>query len=89
MDDNFILLDSDVLLKKDCSELFDVNNLYIGTIHIQPNKLKRVAPYMCYINVHMCKEYNVSFFDERYMHGLAGGKTDMYDTGGGFYINAN
>lgn len=89
--ENFILLDSDVLLKKDISELFDSNVIYIGEVVNQPNSLiKRVLPFICYINVEMCKENGVHYFDDKFMHGLwavAGG--DRYDTGAGFFIHAD
>ena len=86
IDDNFILLDSDVLLKKDISDLFDDEVIYAGEIETQPNGKKRIFPFLCYINVRMCKEHNIHYFNERYMHGL-GGSADAYDTGGGFYMN--
>lgn len=86
IDENFILLDSDVLLKKDISELFDDNFIYAGEIETQPNGKKRVFPFLCYLNVHMLKDNNIHYFDERYMHGL-GGSADAYDSGGGLYIN--
>ena len=88
MNSNFILLDSDVLLKRDVSELFDNNYVYISEILTQGNKRKRVAPFLCFINVQMCKQNNIKYFDERYMHGLSNGTCDMYDTGGAFYINS-
>lgn len=86
-DDNFILLDSDVILTKDVSELFDNDYIYVSEVLTQGNGLKRVAPYLCYINVYKCKQNNVKYFDERYMHGLDATSSDKYDTGGAFYIN--
>lgn len=88
IDSNFILLDSDVLLKCDVSELFDDDYVYVSEVLTQGNGIKRVAPFICYINVQMCKYNNINYFDERYMHGLSNGKCDMYDTGGAFYINS-
>ena len=91
IDDNFILLDSDVLLKKDISDLFDDSHIYIAETSLQPcSAINRVLPYMCYINVKMCKENGIHYFDDDYMHGLR--KTieaDRYDTGAGFYLAAS
>ena len=91
IEDNFILLDSDILIKKDISHLFNDNYIYIA--EIQKNKLygvNRVLPYICFINNKKCKEEGIHFFDEKYMYGLGLDKTsEKYDTGGAFYINAS
>ena len=90
IDDNFILLDSDVLLKKDISELFDEESIFIGEIAPQPNSTKRLLPFICYINVNMCKEHDIHYFDDNYMHGLnKTGQADRYDTGAGFFLKAS
>ena len=91
--DNFILLDSDVLLKKDLSDLFSENEIFVGEIENQPSSaIKRVLPFMCYINYNMCKKYGISYFNEDYMHGLYNNSivktADLYDTGAGFYLFA-
>lgn len=88
-DENFILLDSDVLLKKDISELFDNSYVYVAEELTQENGIKRVSPHLCFINVELCKKNNIHYFDDRYMHGLhVTSMSDNYDTGAGFLINA-
>jgi len=88
-DENFILLDSDVLLRKDISELFNDSYIYIAEELTQPNGKKRVSPHLCFINVNLCKEHNIHYFDDRYMHGLCVSRgADEYDTGGAFLLNA-
>lgn len=86
----FVLLDSDVLIHRDFSELYDDKAIYSSEITIQPNSsIKRVLPFICFINSTLCLNNNVKYFDENYMHGLY--KTplaDRYDTGSGFYLNA-
>ena len=86
----FVLFDSDVLVKKDFSPLFDEVVCYKGEVINQPgtnNKVKRVLPFVCFINTPMCKEKNIHYFDENYMHGLRyKGNSDNYDTGGALYI---
>jgi len=88
---NFLLIDSDVLIKKDISDLFDDNYIYCAEIKAQPNStIKRVLPYLCFINVEKCNEKNVKYFNEKKMHGLnciPGG--DGYDTGASFYLNTS
>jgi len=93
INDNFILLDSDVLLKRDCSNLFDENVIYAGEVITQQmSTVKRVLPFITFINVKMCKEKDVHYFNENYMHGLVCNKinkyADRYDTGGAFFLEA-
>ena len=90
VNENFILLDSDVLLKKDISELFDNSFIFSGEIINQPRStIKRVLPFICFINVDMCKRKGVHYFDDNYMHGLCNNvinkRADSFDTGAGFY----
>ena len=94
LDDDFVLLDSDVLVKKDLNLLVDKSCIFVGDVITQPSSvIKRVLPFVCYINVNMCKQNNIHYFYEDYMHGLC--KTDInkdgdkYDTGGGFFMNAS
>jgi GR25 family glycosyltransferase involved in LPS biosynthesis len=86
----FVLLDSDVLIKNDFSSLFDDTVCYKGEVINQPgtnNRVKRVLPFICFINTPKCKEKHIHYFDENYMHGLAVGLTgDRYDTGGALYL---
>ena len=94
IDDNFVLLDSDVIVKKDLNGLVDDECIFVGDVMEQPltRGIKRLLPFVCYINVRMCKEKGVRYFDDNYMHGLYNIQnnpdSDKYDTGGGFYINA-
>ena len=88
----FVLLDSDVLLKQDCSDLFDDSKIYCGEVITQPNSdVKRILPFITFINVKMCNEHDIHYFDDNYMHGLCNNKVnkyaDRYDTGASFYIN--
>ena len=89
--ENFILLDSDILFKRDVSHLFINDIIYCGETITQPKStVKRVLPFLCFINTKMCLENGVHYFDERYMHGLCyNGIGDRYDTGGAFYLNAS
>jgi len=82
IDDGFILLDSDVLLKKDISEIVDNNYYAVGDVKCY--KVERLLPWICYINVKKCKENDIHYFDERRIYGLS--NSDLfYDTGRSFY----
>jgi GR25 family glycosyltransferase involved in LPS biosynthesis len=84
----FVLLDSDVLIKKDFSPLYDEIVCYKGEVIYQPNsKVKRVLPFICFINTPLCNKNGVHYFDENYMHGLhVGSIGDRYDTGAALYL---
>lgn len=86
----FVLFDSDVLVKKDFTPLFDDVVCYKGEIISQPgtnNRIKRVLPFICFINTPMCLKNGIHYFDENYMHGLRfKGTSDSYDTGAAIYI---
>ena len=90
INDNFILLDSDVLLKRDISNLIINDAVYTGEVITQPaSTVKRVLPFICFINTNLCKEKGIHYFDANYMHGLyVKPGSDRYDTGGGFYMNS-
>lgn len=90
INENFILLDSDILLKKDPSPLFDENYIYCGEVITQPKStIKRLLPFMCFINTKMCIKNNIHYFNEKKMHGLWDTmEGDRYDTGGAFYIDS-
>jgi hypothetical protein len=88
--DGFILLDSDVLLKRDLSELADPSvawcagvqyGMTFGSGRFRP----RALPFVCWINVPMCRAAGVRYFDESRSWKLAPGM--FYDTGASFYLD--
>lgn len=91
INDNFILMDSDILLKRNILDICDDKVMCSGEVVKQNNKIiDKLAPYLCYINVRMCKEYNIRYFNDNYMFGLhktnKNPKCDYYDTGAWFYL---
>ena len=89
INDNFILLDSDVLIKKDISCLFDDKYIFCGQLETNNKNISRLTPYLCFINIKKCKEHGVRYFDKERMHGLVTGSGNWYDTGASFYYHAN
>ena len=90
LDENFILLDSDILLKKDISDMFSDEDIFVGMTEFWKAKIgvakqirERAIPYMCFINVNKCKEYDIKYFDDKRMYGLSS-NGDNYDTGTSF-----
>ena len=93
IDGNFILLDSDVLLKRDISELWDESQIFVGEIqethpgHCQATA-SRALPFVCFINNKMCKANGIHYFDPGHMMQLYP-ETDprgkLFDTGAAFY----
>lgn len=87
----FVLMDSDILLKRDISNLFMDDCVYVGQEITQPmSTINRLLPFVLFINTDKCKEKNIHFFDDERMHGLyktAAG--DRYDTGASFWLDAH
>ena len=87
---NFLLLDSDVLVKQDLSNFIDDSKVFVGSIEKWKAKAAkedakyRAIPYLLYINVDNCREHGIHFFNERYMYGLSE-EGNLYDTGTYFY----
>lgn len=88
-DKPFLLMDSDVLIRKDVTTLFDSRYAYVGEAKIHKSRFgscMRVLPYLCYINVPLIKHQGVSFFNPNKMFALAHTRSDAaYDTGCWFY----
>ena len=91
--EGFLLMDSDVLIKKDIAFMFQENQCVVG--HIQSAEkarnragINRLVPMLCYINVPMCKKCGISYFDpERswMMHSDdINDRRNWYDTGASF-----
>lgn len=87
-DDNFIMIDSDALVKKDISELYDDKYMYVGEeIEKVAFWKPRVVPYILFINNRMCKEKGVHFFDENRCTQVK--RKVYYDTGASFLEDAS
>lgn len=85
--DGFILLDSDVLLKKDISSLYDDSYMAVGKVTSDNHYIviPRLSPFCCYINVKKCKKHDICYFNSSYMWKLTKRNPDrFYDTGAWF-----
>jgi hypothetical protein len=83
--DNFVLLDSDILLKCDISGFFKNDKIYVGKTARNGSFVERVVPFICFINVKMCNDNNISYFNGDYMHQLSI-KNNSFDTGAYFFF---
>lgn len=86
--DGFILMDSDILLKKDISYLWDESFAASGRIIWYKGRVPykdRLQPYVCYLNVPMLKKAGIKFYTPERCWGLMPGGTsnpnNLYDTG--------
>ena len=93
-EDGFILMDSDILLKRDISGIIKEDKIFVGDTEswkaaktvdnrTVPQKI-RALPYLCYINTKKCKELGIKYFNDKCMFGLSA-KGDSYDTGAYFF----
>jgi hypothetical protein len=86
--DGFILMDSDILPKKDISYLWDESFAASGRIIWYKGRAPyqdRLQPYVCYLNVPMLKKAGIKFYTPERCWGLMPGGTsnpnNLYDTG--------
>ena len=86
-EEGFVLLDSDVLIKKDITSLFDSSVAWVGQPHRttkHPVKIPRLYPFCCFINTKLCREHSIRYFDREHMWQLSEGTGSWYDTGAWF-----
>lgn len=88
INDNVVLMDSDVLIKRDISEIYDKDCIYVGGYEHNKWHDKRLMPFLCFINVNMCKQYGIKYFDDKRIVGLTI-DGEKYDTGCSFYVDSN
>ena len=92
-DFDFLLMDSDVLIREGVEFMFMQDQCCCG--HIQtwqkagnPGHKDRLVPLVCYINAPMCKKCGVRYFDPNHSFALLKGSTgnpeNWYDTGSSF-----
>ena len=82
----FILMDSDVLIRRDVAPFWDKTQAFVGDVKPHRSAFKitidRVLPFLCFINVPMIKKEGVSYFNFPKMWALTTRRPDQaYDTG--------
>lgn len=91
--DGFLLLDSDVLIKQDLDFMFQEDQCAVGHLqNPQPGNMfdiPRLVPMVCWINVPMCKECGLTYFDPERCWMIHSPRMDdrnnWYDTGASFF----
>lgn len=86
INEDFILLDSDVLIKKNLSEIINKNYICSCDI-IKTSRPERIAPFIVYFNIKRIKDEKLCFFDNKRMCGLSSLNNSsyvIYDTGASF-----
>lgn len=86
--DGFVLMDSDVLVRKDFSSFFDESVACVGTVEYKPkyrNNSQRFYPMLLWLNVPMLREKGIRFFHEGYVFKMSNKGIPYYDTGGSLY----
>jgi len=82
--EGFVIMDSDALVKRDISCFFDESVAFVGeTGRAEEKHMMRALPYLCWINVPMCRSNGVLYFDEKRSWKLRP-KEKLYDTGASF-----
>lgn len=89
----FVLLDSDTLIKRDLSDLFDLSNAVCAAY--EPSKDKwwssRFIPFCMFLNTPMLIQNGIHFFDEERCCGLYERMSmqDGFDTGASLFWDVN
>jgi hypothetical protein len=86
--DGFVLLDSDILIKRPIDFLWNEKYAAVGAVQRhQPNykvEINRLLPMMCYLNVPLLTKHGAKYFDPQRTFGLLPGELNRgnwYDTG--------
>ena len=89
--DGFLLMDSDILIKQNVDHLFMPERVAVGHVQEpQPGNrygIGRLVPMLCYINVPMCRQLGIRYYDPERCWMLYKGMADRrnwYDTGASF-----
>ena len=90
--EGFVLMDSDILVKDDISGFFDQDVLFVGKKRDgngdNHNRNPRLLPFLCWINVPMCRAAGIKYFDPSRSWKLhQGGPDTWYDTGSSFFLD--
>jgi len=88
--DGFLLLDSDILLKRDISELADPSQAWVGMIQRKPEywfQAVRLLPFLLWVNVPMLRVRGIRFFHEGMVYKMSYTGVPFYDTGGSLLVD--
>lgn len=84
----FILMDSDVLVKRDISALWNTDMVYSGQRaphHSRFGDVDRVLPFLCFLNVPEMKKRGITYYNPKKMFALTAEYPGIaYDTGSWF-----
>ena len=86
--DDFILMDSDVIVKKDFSCFVDQEFITSGEIYIDKNPKgwkPRIQPFLQYLNINRIRKNKLTFLDPNRIHEGLSPAGNHYDTGASFY----
>lgn len=92
--EGFLLMDSDVLVKKDITPFFDASCVWSGLVNDQKSRfnvaIPRVLPFICYLNAPLMRKHGIRYFNGEKMFALNDRMPDKsYDTGAWFYEDCN
>lgn len=85
--DGFVLIDSDILIKRSIEEMFMEDQCTVGYIsYVTAKRIPRLVPMLCWINVPMCVAGGARYFDPDRAWALHQGEDhrNWWDTGAAF-----
>ena len=90
INDELVLLDSDALLHRDISDLYNPETIFAAELRTNRGfwgaDVVRASPILCYLNVPMMCEHGITYFNGAKMWALVPEKpASRYDTGAWFF----
>lgn len=90
--DGFILLDSDVLLRRDIAPLADASVAWVGEKELHPAywfQAVRLLPMLLWINVPILRAKGIRFWHEGMVYKVSHQGVPFYDTGGSLLVDCD
>lgn len=84
--DGFVLMDSDVLIRRDIREITDPSVAWSGGVHVNTKRygvsIPRITPFICWINTPILRQHDIRYFNPDKMWKLHTASPQCwYDTG--------
>lgn len=87
VEEPFVLMDSDILVRESIEEFFDTSQAAIGKVVYDHGRIPRLHPMLCWLNAPMLRKAGIHYFNPERTWALKESRddrTNWYDTGASF-----